>query len=463
MIIKKTSVYLCALTIQFAVASVLAEETDVVNQRSWYLGGGLGITELDPDTNNTGYSVADERDQGFKLFAGYDFSERLTVEGFYTDLGSAKISSSFPSQPGGEIDYATLGASALWYFWRNAEAKGENLRKGLQAYAHGGLSFLSNSATVEYTQDNSFQVQYGAGLEYGLNNGVALRAGIDLYDKDAGMVFVGILKRFGTKSQRKIISEPVPEPMPEQVVEPVVEPVPQPEIIVPVVVVVQDADNDGVVDADDLCPDSPENIEVDDKGCSDLFVEIEGVNFEPNSFELTEQSKVILDEAIVTISASPELHIEVQAHTDYKGSGEANLELSEQRALSVKAYLVSKGVNESQLTAKGYGETQPIADNKTAEGRAKNRRVELKVVKPEIKEPDLEMPEAAGVTAPVSGQPESDGLNETANEQVDETGEAGPDEKQAESDEAVKIDEKKSESDDVPETEEETHSSGDKQ
>ena len=382
MIIKNTGVWLCAFILQVSMTSVFADESDETSQRSWYLGAGLGITELDPDTNNTGYSVTDERDTGFKLFAGYDFSERLTVEGFYADLGSAQLSSSFPSQPDGEIDYSTLGASALWYFVRNGENKGENLRKGLQVYAHGGLSFLSNSSSVAFSQDNSVQVQYGAGLEYGLNNGIALRAGIDLYDKDAGMVFVGVLKRFGIKTKQKIISQPAPEP----VVEPVIETVPAQEVIVPVVVVVQDTDNDGVVDGDDQCADSPENIKVDDKGCSIVAVELESINFEPESFELTQESKVILDEAAATISKRPELQIEVQAHTDYKGSGKTNQQLSEQRALSVKAYLISKGVNENQLTAKGYGESRPIADNKTEEGRAKNRRVELKVIKDDVTE-----------------------------------------------------------------------------
>ena len=199
--IKKTGAWLCAITLQASMASVIADEFDETSQRSWYLGAGAGITELDPDTNNTGYNVVDERDTGFKLFGGYDYSEHLTVEGFYADMGSASLSSPFSGQPDGEIDYTTLGASALWYFWRNGESKGKNLRKGLQAYAHGGLSFINNSSSLNYTQDHSVQVQYGAGLEYGLNNGVALRAGIDLYDKDAGMVFVGVLKRFGTKTK----------------------------------------------------------------------------------------------------------------------------------------------------------------------------------------------------------------------------------------------------------------------
>ena len=371
MIIKNTSVLVCALALQVISTAATADWSDLgsTENRSWYLGAGLGITELDPDTGSSGYSVADESDTGFKIFGGYDYSERLTVEGFYADLGSAKLSSSFPSQPDGEVDYSTLGASVLWYFIRNGESKGKDVRKGLQVYAHGGLSFLNNSSSIDFSQDNSVQVQYGAGLEYGLNNGIALRAGVDLYDKDAGMVFVSVMKRFGLEKKRKIIVEP------EHVIETVVEP--EPVVIIPVIL---DADKDGVIDAEDKCAESPADIKVDPKGCSIIAVEIEGVNFEPKSFDLTQASKQILGEAVVVIKANPQLQIEVQAHTDYKGSGEANLKLSEQRAQSVKAYLVSQGVDESQLVAKGYGEDQPIADNKTEEGRAKNRRVELKVL-----------------------------------------------------------------------------------
>lgn len=389
MIIKKTGVLLCALASQFTITSSIAEQADDASDHSWYLGAGLGVTELDPDTNNTGYSVSDERDSGFKLFGGYDYSETLTVEGFYADLGSAQLTSPFPSQPDGSVDYSTLGASVLWYFWRNGENKGKDLRKGLQAYLQGGLSFLNNSSSIDYSQDNSVQVQYGAGVEYGLNNGIALRAGLDLYDKDAGMVFVGVLKRFGTKSKRKIVSEP--EPVIEPVVEPEAEVLSTQAVIVPEVIVSYDidSDKDGVFDRLDDCADSPAGLTVDDKGCSIIEFQFDGVNFEPKSFELTKESKLILDEAAITINTSPELQvIEVQAHTDYKGSGDTNLALSKKRAASVKEYLVSQGVNGDRLIAKGYGESQPIADNKTEEGRAKNRRVELKVITDKPPEPE---------------------------------------------------------------------------
>ena len=69
--------------------------------------------------------------------------------------------------------------------------------------------------------------------------------------------------------------------------------------------------------------------------------------------------------------------VQIDGHTDDQGNDEYNKNLSDERAASVKAYLVSKGIGEARLSSAGYGETKPVADNNTAAGRAKNRRVEM--------------------------------------------------------------------------------------
>ena len=435
-------IWLCAFVLPFVSTMVNADE---IKKGTWYLGAGLGITELDPDVGSTGYSLTNERDSGFKLFAGFDYSERLTVEGFYADLGTAKLGNHV-IKPDGAIDYSTMGASALWYFWRDGNSEGSALRKGLQMYVHGGLSFLDNSSSVSYAQDNNVQVQYGAGLEYGLKNGLAVRAGLDLYDKDAGMAFVGIIKRFGTKPKPKVIKQ--------SVVEPVVEVVPEPVIIVDV-----DTDKDGIIDRLDVCANSPSGISVDEKGCSIIAIEMEGVNFEPQSFELTKDSKRILDEAVLVINANPALKIEVQAYTDSKGSEKYNLKLSEKRAASVKKYLVIQGANEDQLEAKGYGESEPIADNNTEAGRAKNRRVALSVIKDEVKVLEVEQQEIIDVTLPEDSSSQVTDESATDAEQA----KVDADKQPAETENTVKVEEKKSELEDVVEVEDTSSESVDEQ
>lgn len=155
-----------------------------------------------------------------------------------------------------------------------------------------------------------------------------------------------------------------------------------------------DSDNDGVPDFYDKCPNTPAGTKVDGSGCP-LPVAKPDVKV-----YITEEDRKVVKEAIrnlefdfgkATIRAHsyPSLNrvaalliaknfsLKLAGHTDNVGSNDANLKLSKDRAESVKSYLVSQGVNASRIEATGYGETQPIASNKTAKGRQQNRRVEF--------------------------------------------------------------------------------------
>jgi OOP family OmpA-OmpF porin len=107
---------------------------------------------------------------------------------------------------------------------------------------------------------------------------------------------------------------------------------------------------------------------------------LEGVNFETNSDQLTKESTSVLDDAAKVLKSHPNVRVEVQGHTDNIGDPKYNLDLSDRRAVTVKKFLIEKGVATHRLESKGYGETKPIADNNTNEGRAKNRRIEFKVL-----------------------------------------------------------------------------------
>ena len=142
-----------------------------------------------------------------------------------------------------------------------------------------------------------------------------------------------------------------------------------------------DNDADGVLDADDNCPTVKGVAE--NKGCPKTKeikrgkLILTGVNFQSGKAVLMEMSYKILDNVYESLAEWTNVRLEIQGHTDSQGSAEYNRNLSQKRADAVRLYLIQKGIDSSRLRAVGYGEEQPIADNNTAAGREKNRRVEL--------------------------------------------------------------------------------------
>lgn len=144
-----------------------------------------------------------------------------------------------------------------------------------------------------------------------------------------------------------------------------------------------DNDGDGVNDDLDICPGTPANVEVDERGCpiieeikEDLV--LEGIEFATGSTQLTPASEQTLERVAESLRAWPDVRVEIGGHTDSQGSAAFNLELSQQRAESVRQFLLGRGIDPTRVTAVGYGEERPIRNNGTVEGRAANRRVELR-------------------------------------------------------------------------------------
>jgi outer membrane protein OmpA-like peptidoglycan-associated protein len=148
----------------------------------------------------------------------------------------------------------------------------------------------------------------------------------------------------------------------------------------------RDSDGDGVDDPRDKCPGTPAGVHADASGCPIVIPKMEGprtvtlrgVTFMSGRDELSPSSLVVLDEVAKQLVAVPELKIEIAGHTDSKGTRIRNIRLSLARAESVRAYLVMQGVPAERLTARGYGPDKPVASNAGPNGRAMNRRVELR-------------------------------------------------------------------------------------
>jgi OOP family OmpA-OmpF porin len=157
-----------------------------------------------------------------------------------------------------------------------------------------------------------------------------------------------------------------------------------------------DEDDDGVFDRRDRCPDTPANTPVEHHGCplpqypasvkpepvqSEVITlsDAGDVLFAFNQSELTPAAQSKLDSLMPKLQSADVVSVKVIGHTDSVGSDTYNQALSERRASSVATYLLSQGLAPNKLTSEGKGQSQPVADNETEEGRAKNRRVELHI------------------------------------------------------------------------------------
>jgi OOP family OmpA-OmpF porin len=148
-----------------------------------------------------------------------------------------------------------------------------------------------------------------------------------------------------------------------------------------------DSDKDGVADYLDKCPNTPAGATVDKDGCVHEKISISlNVEFDTNKFDIKKRYHVDIKKVSDFMKAHPETNAVIEGHTDNVGTAESNMKLSQNRAESVRKYLIDKlGIDPATITAVGYGKTRPIAGNDTPEGRQKNRRVEAVIETVQIK------------------------------------------------------------------------------
>lgn len=148
----------------------------------------------------------------------------------------------------------------------------------------------------------------------------------------------------------------------------------------------KDTDGDGVLDKDDDCPTTFG--EKDNRGCPKLAKkELEIIKYAFDNLEFETGKDIIRPSSFISLNGlakllvdKPSYGLKIEGHTDSDGDDQSNLILSQKRAEAVKRYLIGRGVDGSKLETEGFGETRPLADNKTKEGKQKNRRVEMKIV-----------------------------------------------------------------------------------
>jgi OOP family OmpA-OmpF porin len=352
-----------------ASQGALAEDLPVVDSNwansAWYIGAGLGQTRANIDDERIKNSLTangesltafseDERDVGYKLFIGKQLNRYLAIEAGVFDLGDFAFSAA--TSPNGSLN-GQIGLRGV-----NIDLVGRlplNERVALLAriganYAEAKTSFSGNrlnAVTDPTSSERKTNAKAGLGLEYKFSEALALRGEAERYRindavgnrGDVDMFSLSLVYKLGRPAPAPVYV--APEPAPEPVLAPApVEPPPAPQPVSEKVSFAAEA----LFDFDKSVV-KPEGMAALD----DLLAKLQGMD----------------TEVMVTVG-----------HTDSVGSDAYNQALSLRRAEAVKAYIVGKGVDAARVYTEGKGESNPVADNGSAEGRAKNRRVTVEVV-----------------------------------------------------------------------------------
>lgn len=343
---------LTAIVLGLAATSALAADEET----GWNAGVAAVFGEYKFDDNNL-----DDSSVGFKLFTGYRFNKLFGLEGAYYNFGDFEEDLD-PPNPGGDAQAEINGFSASGMLFAPLASE------DLEVFAKAGYYSFDQQVEVDNAvvgSNSPSGLMLGAGSRFSISEQFAVRAEADWFDINDGDLWslnLGFEYLFGRPAKA---AAPV-----AAVAAPVVAAAPPPPPPPPA-----DSDGDGVIDANDQCPDTPKGDRVGPQGCTcDITRQVQ---FKTDSADLTDEGMAVLDEVAGNLARLKFVSGTVVGHTDSTGSEAHNQALSERRAQSVVAYLEGKGIAAGRLTASGAGESEPIADNTTAEGRAQNRRVVL--------------------------------------------------------------------------------------
>lgn len=324
----------------------LAQAADEFLDNRWYIAPFASYIETGGDRK-----AADGWGGGLGIGKILDEHFNAELRGFYQGFGGTN----------GPWDLAGGTADLQYYFLRDKFSPYAVVGLGAMntcASANCGLGFIGETGLgLSYEVTDNLLIRSDVRYRYNNNFNANVQPGTDEFHDMT--VNLGVVIPFGEKPRHVARAEPRVLPPP-----PVAD------------CSTRDSDGDGVNDCLDKCPGTIKGSTVDRNGCAIRLI-LKGEHFKYDSAELTVKAQGILDDVAVSLIAYPQKNdIEVQGHASSEGTDSYNMKLSQRRSRSVVEYLKMKGVT-NKLIAKGYGETQPIADNATEAGKAENRRVEL--------------------------------------------------------------------------------------
>ena len=316
----------------------------------FYVAPGLQWMHFDDTTDL-------DKDSGYFVGFGYDLTDRISAELNTFDLDPDVAG-------GGHIDVDHYKLDVIYNF----NGSGNKLAP----FIVGGIGNSNLGG------ENESLWSVGGGISYKLSDNWSWRTGVRAFryfereqeDQDWG-IDTALVYRFGCSKSR-----PAAAPAP----------VAKPAVATTAAAPALDSDQDGVSDSADNCPDTPRNYAVDSKGCPIAVEELARVelqvNFDFDRAEVKPEYYAAIEQVTKFMTQYPDVIIELEGHTDSRGDDKYNLGLSDRRAAAVRQVMIDRfKIQASRISARGFGESQPVATNETTAGRAKNRRVMTVVIK----------------------------------------------------------------------------------
>lgn len=369
--------FLSVLRTAFIIVSMLSVTLKANADSHWwdemdvYVGAGIGQSSLTPyHLTNNNYDVEERSNGAWKLTAGLDVNDYISLEGYYSDLGSSDLSSD--TLDDGKIDYRMAGADALLYFWSEDKKRAPN---SLALYAKAGLNYTNTYHSSNIEENTDLRKAFaGLGAEVYLENYFSIRFEFESYNADASLLSLNLMKRFGFNSQRSRKSDftGMVEALPVTAAGPKI------AFIMPVVL---DSDVDGMLDDEDQCLETEKGVVIDEFGCDNLQVIVDGLvaplQFDKNTSHLTQVSHAELDSIAEILKAGMAINVEVNVYAEDINDVEYIKGLSKHRAESVIAYLVEKGIAAERMLATGYEKEKPVVEANSVATGAQNPLVEF--------------------------------------------------------------------------------------
>lgn len=391
------------------IISIVLSPAFAALQNSWHIAIGTGVSVLEPETDGSDLTLEDDQGTVASINLGYDVNTLITTELGFTSLGSAALSDN------SSVDYQAISLGAVAYLV--GERESHYRQEGLSAYLRLGVSKMDNESEVRLNKADDAAFWLGAGAQWPLGRSWSLRGELTSFDGDANALIASLVWRNAKTRQARIadvspVAAPLPtvasvsEPEPVSIAVPQavrtekpalpLAPVSVPNSVSTALVPETTADyarqaavasesalgmNTETARANsDGCYSSPMRASVSQSACAVLNGVLAGVDFKPDTSEITLLGEASLDRVASALKQYPQAVVELQAHTqEYSRAGRAD-ELSRERVVNVARYLTTRGVPIRQLRARSFGSQRPIADNSTAAGRRSNSRLEVKLL-----------------------------------------------------------------------------------